>query len=328
MGLHATQSVFILVSLAFADLASAENRISGTYVSHGGNFTEMLQLTQTENGHLVGVMTSVTLSAEGSVTSKNGQLTGATDAGQITLLCHYGLLDDVNLAGTVNWTKSEIQFQWSGADGTVATAVFARGAASDFKTYTDQLKFKANSIVLTKELLSHAEGLGHAIQQAAAWISNAKLHEQRIPKAKEYYQKLEDQMRSLVSRERRASDPDSRSAIGIDVRQSDEAGDQTDIEIDYLWDTTIGNDGKSIADAFANGPLSCEVTNEYLKRGAEQQVVENWKTACQQALAERDKFGPIFKRIMEQRADLKSYQSAMRTRRKVLVQEADELRER
>jgi hypothetical protein len=262
MGLRAAQIASVLASLVFAHSACAENRISGTYVSHGNNFAEMLQLTQTENGHLVGVMTSVTLSSEGSISSKNCQLTGATDAGQITLLCHYGLLDDVNLAGTVNWTKSEIQFQWSGADGTVASAVFERGAVSDFKAYTDQLRFKGNAVILTTELSNRAGELFGGVQRAEQWISNSELHEQRIPKAKEYYQTLEDRMRSLVQRERGTSDAIARSEISYKVNEGDYAGDQIDFQVEQLWDREIGNVGRNLKDEFTKVPSDCGATDE------------------------------------------------------------------
>jgi hypothetical protein len=45
------------------------SRITGTYVAHGADFAEMLQLAQTDNGQLSGVFTSVQLKPKGNITS-------------------------------------------------------------------------------------------------------------------------------------------------------------------------------------------------------------------------------------------------------------------
>jgi len=248
--------------------------------------------------------------------------------GKSPFCVYYGLLDDVNLAGTVNSTESGIQFQWSGADGTVSFGIFTRGAVSDFKPYSDQLRFKANAIVLTRELSNHAGELRGAVQRAEQWISNAELHEQRIPKAKQYYRTIEDRMRSLVQRERGTPDPIGRSEISYKVNEGDYAGDQIDFQIEQLWDQEIGDGGRNLKDEFAKFPSACGGTDEFTKRGADLPTVETWKAACQQASDEREKFDPIFKRIMEQRADLKSVRDSARAQRKALVQEAFKLQQR
>ena len=53
---------------------------SRTYVGHGANFTEMLQLTQTNNGRMSGVISSITLKDDGTVKYEQAQVTGAVDA--------------------------------------------------------------------------------------------------------------------------------------------------------------------------------------------------------------------------------------------------------
>jgi hypothetical protein len=68
------------------------SRISGTYVAHGADFAEMLQLAQTDNGQLSGVFTSVQLKPEGNITSDQTPVTGVIDADQLTLSVRSGLL--------------------------------------------------------------------------------------------------------------------------------------------------------------------------------------------------------------------------------------------
>jgi len=49
---------------------------------------------------------------------------------------------------------------------------------------------------------------------------------------------------------------------------------------------------------FANWGASCSTPVQLQKRGATTQAGEAWQTACKQALAEREKFTPIFKRTI------------------------------
>jgi hypothetical protein len=58
---------------------------------------------------------------------------------------------------------------------------------------------------------------------------------------------------------------------------------------------------------FANWGASCSTPEQLQKRGATIQAGEAAQTACKQALAEREKFTPIFKRTMLQRVGLKSF---------------------
>jgi hypothetical protein len=61
------------------------------------------------------------------------------------------------------------------------------------------------------------------------------------------------------------------------------------------------------------------------KRGASQQANAAWQKACDQALTERAKFEPAFKRTTDQRAELRSFQSAAEFRRRALVAESDRI---
>jgi hypothetical protein len=56
---------------------AGESRISGVYVGHGANFAEMLQLTQTANGQISGVFTSVELDSVGAISSSQTNVSGS-----------------------------------------------------------------------------------------------------------------------------------------------------------------------------------------------------------------------------------------------------------
>lgn len=131
----------MIAAISFISLVTTlcgASRISGTYVSHGPNFAEMLQLTQTDNGQLSGALSSVELKPEGNITSVQDSVTGVVDAEQLTLNVRsvpLSFLSGATIAGTV--TGSSIQLQIIDAKGNVTQDVFVRGTPTDFKAYVD-----------------------------------------------------------------------------------------------------------------------------------------------------------------------------------------------
>lgn len=303
------------------------SRISGTYVAHGADFAEMLQLAQTDNGQLTGVFTSVQLKPEGSITSDRTPVAGVIDADQLTLSVRSGLLQFFG-AGTVAGTirGNTIQFQMVDSKGNVAALVFVRSTPDDFKVCADQLRSKGEKIVLNRQLTERAQHLREMVQSAEKWIGNAELHADRIPRVKAAYEKIENQMRSLIAQER--SEPSgsvARTQISVVVDQGDVAGGQTDIEVNQIWDFGIEEPGTGLYRDFTNWEGDCGNPDQLRNRGAASQSIEAWESICKQALAEREKFMPIYKRIMEQRAQLKGFQSAAEAHRKALVDEANRI---
>jgi len=302
-------SVFLLTTICSA------SRISGTYVAHGTDFAEMLRLTQTGNGQVTGVLSSIQLEPKGDITSHQTPVTGVTDADQLTL---------GNMAGTIR--GNTIQLQWVDSKGNVATSVFVRGTPDDFKGYADQLKSKGRGIVLSAQLTEGAQHFRQTVQSAEEWIGNAELHADRIPRAKAAYEEIENQMRSLVAQERSAPHGSvARTQISITVGQADITGGQFDIQVNQTWDFEIEEPGTGLYRNFANWDGNCGGADQMRSRGASPQSIEAWQGGCRQALAEREKFIPTYKRIMEQRVQLKLFQSAAEARRKALVDEANRI---
>ena len=133
-------------------------------------------------------------------------------------------------------------------------------------------------------------------------------------------------MRSLVARERsELSGSVARTQITVMVGQGDIAGGQTDIEVNQIWDFGIEELGTGLYRDFTNWDGNCGNLDQLRNRGAAPQSIEAWESDCKQALAERETFMPIYKRIMEQRAQLKSFQSTAEAHRKALVDEANRL---
>ena len=295
------------------------SRISGTYVGHGVRFAEMLQLTQTDNGQISGVLSSVEVQPEGNVKSDQRPLAGSVDSDQLTLNIGPFPLR-TTLAGTIS--GNTIRLQIADSRGNIISSVFVRSTPAEFKRHADGLKSESERIVLSKKLLIGAQEFRETTQKAENWISNAELHTQRITRVKDTYEKIEHQMQLLVARERVTLDSVTRSQISVEVTQGEIAGDQTDIEVEQIWDFTISDDGANLHKTFARWDGNCSTYEELQRRGATAQAVESWESACKQALTERAKFEPIFKRIMDQRAVLKSFQKTAQRHRKALVEQA------
>lgn len=192
------------------------------------------------------------------------------------------------------------------------------------RAYVDQTEVGAG-IVLSRKLTDGAQQFRQTVQDAEQWIGNAELHAQRIPAVTTRYQEIEAKMQSLVATERTTPNSVARPQISVTLNQGDITGEQVDIDVDQVWDINIGESGSRIAANFAKWDGKCGDSAELQKRGASAQSGEAWESACKQALAEREKFAPIFKKIMEQRAELKSFQGAAQVRRKAILAEANRM---
>jgi hypothetical protein len=132
--------------LSFLAVACRTSRIGGTYVAHGPNFVNLLQLTETNSGQITGALDTLELTADGKLNSENVSITGgALDGQQITLE-----MSGKNLAGTK--TGDTIRLQSVQTNGDVWSEEFQRSSPAEFTNYADHLKFRANGIVLSENL--------------------------------------------------------------------------------------------------------------------------------------------------------------------------------
>lgn len=301
------------------------SRVSGTYVCHGPGFAVMLQLTATQNGGIDGVFSSVEMKDDGSINSQQAPITGTVDGAHLTL-AGKSLLSSLfgsSVAGTI--TGNTITLHMLDSNGNVSSAAFVRGTPDEFKYYADEIKSKGEGVKFSKQLLNGSQELRAMVQNAEHWMADAEMHAGRIPNAKAAYRQVEDGMRSLIEQERRTLDPNARIQISLQVGQGDLAGGQIDLQVDQIWDIDIGSSGKDMKQTFANWNAKCGTPEELQKRGASKQAIESWLDACKQTVAERAKFDAIYGHIMEQRADLKSFEATTQARRKALVDEANRM---
>lgn len=158
-----------------------------------------------------------------------------------------------------------------------------------------------------------ARGLRQAIQNAEQWIPNAETHAQRIPLGEKLYERIDGRMQSLVAQERVSGSSIARERIAIVVSQGEMMGSQMDSKESQVWDDSIGPLGRRISQKLATGVALCKQgekfsTKELQKEGMSTEALDSWASACRDAETEQTKYAPIYERVMEQRAGLKSFQ--------------------
>ena len=240
----------ILGLMLLVNAACNAPQISGTYVAHASTFTEMLQLTQTSDGQISGVLSHVELKSNGSVSSEQSPVNGTADAGQLTLKFPPILssISGKSLAGTIS--GNAIHLQIVDSNGNASSESFERGSPSQFKAYADEMKSRGQGIAFNAKLLKLASEYRETVANAENWIENAEAHAQRISNAKTEYDRIEKQMTSLVTRERTAFDPVTGSQIAVAVTQAAVAGEQVDIQVQQVWDIGIGESGSKLEKDF------------------------------------------------------------------------------
>lgn len=322
------RAVVVASLILSTTLACGASRISGTYVAHGAKFVQMLQLTQTDNGQISGVFSSVSLSGSGQISSDQSSITGEIDADQLTLNPASSLAQFFGAGGIAGQVRANAITLQTVANGVVSSTVFIRASAEEFKRYADQLRAEAAAIQLNMHLAESANHFHNTVRKAEEWIASAELHSKRIPAIEDRYRQIESKMQSLVAQERNTTDSLTRTQISLMVGHGDNAGGEADNEVNYLWNMEIELSGNELYQTFNKWDGDCGNPDDLRAReklGASPEALARWESACKLAFAERDRFISIYKQVMAQRQELKVFQAKAREHRKALVVEAQRI---
>lgn len=85
-------------------LAGCSHPISGTYVANGPQFSELLQITQSSDGQLLGTISHTAIKSDGSLEQFTLNISGVTDGHAITLVAKANepFATPTNMSGAVN----------------------------------------------------------------------------------------------------------------------------------------------------------------------------------------------------------------------------------
>src|SRR5580658_4882065 len=101
-GRIATVSPFLYcaIAVALAVLSGCQREISGKYIAKFSNGVYWLQLVRTPDNHLTGQLESSILGKEGTIDRNSVPVTGAVNAGNVTISADLFGLPMVTLSGT------------------------------------------------------------------------------------------------------------------------------------------------------------------------------------------------------------------------------------
>jgi hypothetical protein len=155
--------VRILVTLSIMmSLAGCFDRsVSGSYVAKDLSSAELLQLTQAQDGKIVGTLQHIALKSSGGIETSTGNVSGIVDGESVTLAISLaGLLIGRNISGTV--TASALELNLVGSDSTIASAHFTRGSVADFNAEAVRLAQAGESIKIEKLRADQVETLNRS----------------------------------------------------------------------------------------------------------------------------------------------------------------------
>ncbi len=324
---NSTVSLYAVVVLAFMFCLGAEGqaRISGAYLAHDNSGAMMLQLTQTNDGQLAGVF-SLVLLKDGKIEASQVSVRGVTDNGQITLTFGEGFLGfgKPTCSGTVRGNTITLQII---DKGKVTPMVLSRASESLFATYTDELKKRATAISTNALLSQFVKAVKQMVPTSDAWISEAQGRVQQYPAIENGYRQIETRMQKLIGRERTIADSSVRYQISTNVYHLDIEGYNFDTQVDSAWDR-LSDGGTNLEKQFATLVNNCKGSEISLRqRGASEELIDGWRTACRNGLVQRDRFQSQLKTIREKRASLKAFQKDAEVRRQAVVKLSDKLAE-
>jgi hypothetical protein len=74
-----TQQIMAWIATAVLTAGCSAHGASGTYIARGQGFVEMLQITQAQDGQLLGSLASTALNPDGSITQGAANIAGVAD---------------------------------------------------------------------------------------------------------------------------------------------------------------------------------------------------------------------------------------------------------
>ncbi len=272
----------------------------------------MLQITQTDNGQLTGVLSVVEANKDSQIETVQRPFTGALDNGQITL-SFKELLGTNTLSGKARANTIDLQFVDSTAG--VHTWAFALGSAEEFGKYSTAIRAQVDSAKVNATLAQIVQICERTINQAEAWLATSQGRASRISNIYDRYKEIESGMRTLIDKERQTRNPVTRSQISVAITQGGVTGTQTDVQVDQVWDNVVDSGAALLREL----SQSCGPTEAELRaRNAAPDSIADFKVACENLAREKTRFEPEFRRVAEVRNSLKIFQAEAEKRRQAL----------
>jgi hypothetical protein len=153
--------------LAACGASSPGSSLSGDYLARGNGFAEFIQLTQGQQGQLLGTLESVQLDSDGKLTHSNANISGSTSGTMVTLIIkHASLLSSAqNISGQIK--GGDLVLNPESDSGGLGVERFAPASVSAFQRAAEELAAQGRRIVLDKDM----EALTAALEEYASRAS-------------------------------------------------------------------------------------------------------------------------------------------------------------
>lgn len=170
----------LVVGAAFALTGCGQRSVSGFYIASGPSTVDLLQLTESKDGQLLGSLSEFGYKADGSLSQFSLSVTGTTDGHSITIVAKPNGLPfgSMNISGTFDSNTIALI-----TDG--GTQIFTVADAVDFQSQVDKLTQKATAIRIAKARQQEQE------QTASRLLSESTSVEALASKLKAYAAQVE-----------------------------------------------------------------------------------------------------------------------------------------
>ena len=142
-----TQQIMAWIATAVFATGCSAHGASGTYIARGQGFVEMLQITQAQDGQLLGSLASTALNPDGSLTQGATNIAGVADGHAITLVAKspIPLFPSLNLPGIIESGVITIT-NLNGQER------FSSGSPGDYQAAVQQLQNQGAAVQRQKHL--------------------------------------------------------------------------------------------------------------------------------------------------------------------------------
>lgn len=142
--------VFTVVFAAFMLTACFGPNVSGTYVATRSSGVELLELTHSQDGEIVGSLRSVELSGIGEISTLTANVRGVVDDERLTLAISVPKRStELNYTGVLSDTGLDLNLP--GNTGLISKVHFTRSSVADFNTKAHNLA-RAGDVIKAEKL--------------------------------------------------------------------------------------------------------------------------------------------------------------------------------
>ena len=283
----------VLCTLMIVGVPSLANGISGTYVGKSNNGAFLIQIVQTDDGHLTGRYEQIVLYQDGRLDDMNAAITGATDGQTIavTIKPSEFLASNFVVSGIVQGRELHLS---GGGNGHNLTLNMLKSDEADFRAQVTILTNQANQTNETRarqETAKHQaeveadqlKNLQNLNQDMAAFILKANAALTKFSPIEQRYRAITKHMREELVRERSIHESSQatidRSQIFIAISQEALEAEQIHVEAQASDQVFNFNSGPLIRES-ASTIQDCQNVHAGSSNSPKSADREAWNSAC------------------------------------------------